>query len=381
MARKTVTFPPEARERAVRWVVENAHLYPSRRAAVGSVAALLGCSASTVERWLRAADVPAPAEGDTPAEREAVRLLRQIVQGHADQAARLRRLETWLIQLMRTTGVSLESLRMEPSDSQKPASSRDVDYARIELTRGGLVPRIERLRALTDAQCRDVDYLEHVVIPELGLAEEEWSFPEEVAHLSGKGLHLLQLPCQVAPFLVWLADHAQGIRSYLEIGVRWGGMFILVSEWLRRFSPEFRLATALDPADMSPLIAEYDRYLGMAGDQRVIEIRYVQEYSTSVTARDAVRRANPDLVFIDGDHSYEGVRHDHELVGDGPRMILFHDIVARNWPGVGRFWQDVREQTAGTHVAAEFVKQYKSGDGGGMGLGLVRRSDISLSRK
>ena len=107
----------------------------------------------------------------------------------------------------------------------------------------------------------------------------------------------------------------------------------------------------------------------------------MQEYSTSEAARGAVRHANPDLVFIDGDHSYEGVRHDYELVGDGPRMILFHDIVARNWPGVGRLWQEVREQTAGTHVAAEFAKQYKSGDGGGMGLGLVRRSDTSLSRK
>jgi cephalosporin hydroxylase len=53
-----------------------------------------------------------------------------------------------------------------------------------------------------------------------------------------------------------------------------------------------------------------------------------------------------DLLFIDGDHTYAGVRHDYEtyrsLVRPGG-LIAFHDIVPTQWPEcqVDRFWGEV----------------------------------------
>lgn len=55
-----------------------------------------------------------------------------------------------------------------------------------------------------------------------------------------------------------------------------------------------------------------------------------------------------DYLFIDGDHTYDGVKRDFELYGPlvrGGGIIAFHDIV-EHLPGtpceVSRFWQEVK---------------------------------------
>lgn len=87
-------------------------------------------------------------------------------------------------------------------------------------------------------------------------------------------------------------------------------------------------------------------------------MRYVREFSTSVVAADLVMSLKPDFVFIDGDHSYQGVRHDYELVRVTPAMIMFHDICSDSWPGDGRLWRDLVGTK--TYHTVEFVRQYPS---------------------
>ena len=50
-------YSPEFRERAVRLVIEHKDKYPSQWAALTSIAEKAGCSAETLRKWLRRAEV------------------------------------------------------------------------------------------------------------------------------------------------------------------------------------------------------------------------------------------------------------------------------------------------------------------------------------
>ena len=82
-----------------------------------------------------------------------------------------------------------------------------------------------------------------------------------------------------------------------------------------------------------------------------------------------------DLLFIDGDHTYDSVRRDYELyaplVGEGG-IVAFHDIVEGPYEAVGdapRFWREARPSL---EPALELVEAW---DQGGFGIGVGRRHD------
>ena len=53
MSKTTNKFSPEVRERAVRMVLDNPGQHGSRWQAIASVAAKIGCSANTLNSWVK----------------------------------------------------------------------------------------------------------------------------------------------------------------------------------------------------------------------------------------------------------------------------------------------------------------------------------------
>ena len=54
---KSPKFSPEVRERAVRMVLEHRSEHASQWAAIVSIAAKIGCTAQTLNEWLKKADI------------------------------------------------------------------------------------------------------------------------------------------------------------------------------------------------------------------------------------------------------------------------------------------------------------------------------------
>jgi transposase-like protein len=69
-------FSPEVRERAVRMVPEHGSDHASQWAAIGSIAAKIGCTTETLRQWVRQAERDGGQRpGPTTAERERIKAL------------------------------------------------------------------------------------------------------------------------------------------------------------------------------------------------------------------------------------------------------------------------------------------------------------------
>jgi predicted O-methyltransferase YrrM len=117
-------------------------------------------------------------------------------------------------------------------------------------------------------------------------------------------------------------------------------------------------------------------YRGFAREAQTIHVMRADSHAAA-TLEDVRSRLEDklDFLFIDGDHSYEGVRRDFELYSPLVReggLVAFHDIVPSGPRGQGdpgevpAFWREVRERHS---VKAEYVEDWNWGS---CGIGVVR---------
>lgn len=239
-------------------------------------------------------------------------------------------------------------------------------YQHYETLVGEVENTIAKIKALPIAKCYDTHFLETEFIPSLGLNNEYLEQqPAELSPYFGKGLHLWQYPSQLSRYLVWLAHNAREIRTFSEIGCRWGGTFILVNEWLKKIGAPLEFSLAIDPIEPTPFVRKYIEISSTP-------VHYIKNFSTSQEVIDYMSMLKPEMVFIDGDHSLQGVMFDHLLVRKTAKIIVHHDVASQACPGTSVFWSYVK-QAESDFFAWEFTQQYPSVSGNFLGIGALKR--------
>jgi hypothetical protein len=225
---------------------------------------------------------------------------------------------------------------------------------------------VQMIRNMPDYLCFDERYLEFDLIPNLGLNDESLNEqPQGLSRFYGSGLHLWQYPNQLSKYLVWLAHNAKSITSYMEIGCRWGGTFILIMEWLKKIGCTLDFGVAVDLIPPTPFINEYMKICSSP-------VFYFNGHSTSSEFLNFHNKKLPEMVFIDGDHSMFGVMSDHVLVRKSANIIVHHDVCSIACPETTLFWSYLKN-TEDNFDNFSFIDQYDSVNGSFLGIGVLKR--------
>jgi predicted O-methyltransferase YrrM len=157
---------------------------------------------------------------------------------------------------------------------------------------------------------------------------------------------IVSLQLDEAALLYRLAKHVEPGGAFVEIGRFKGGSTLLVAsalpEGAELWSYDLHVAIRADlsgPQLDAELRTALERY-GLTGKVHLV-------VGDSRTAEPPPRA--PGVVFVDGDHTYEGARADHErwseLVAPGGHL-LFHDAVdsggyGNHYPGIARLVAEI----------------------------------------
>jgi predicted O-methyltransferase YrrM len=174
--------------------------------------------------------------------------------------------------------------------------------------------------------------------------------------------------------LEWFVRMAQrlDVRSYLEIGSRFGDSFYAVMANLRPGAIGVSIDLPESPENAARLGATLDELYAL-------KQHCVLQFNNSrhpFARHFAAEFAPYDLILIDGDHTYEGVSEDYWAYSPLGRAVALHDVAAPDdWisdgkpNGVQRFWCEMKSKTERTsRTFQEFATP-----GSNMGYGVVFR--------
>lgn len=159
--------------------------------------------------------------------------------------------------------------------------------------------------------------------------------------------HAIQKVTELAPTLAYL--RRRPLRTVVEIGSYLGGT---LWGWCQIAEPDATIVSIDLPGAMleSPL-PPVDELAGFARERQQLSFLRTDSHApeTVERLRELLAGREIDLLMIDGDHSYDGVRTDFDLyaplVAKGG-FVAFHDILTHQHFGaeVDRFWLEIRDR-------------------------------------
>jgi predicted O-methyltransferase YrrM len=173
----------------------------------------------------------------------------------------------------------------------------------------------------------------------------------------------LQKPLELFDYLRFL--RRREITHCMEIGTLWGGTFFAHCAVA---APRGHMIAvdALAGENASVMTSRF-RTLAREGQDVTCVWRDSHSESAAAQVAAALNGASLDVLFLDGDHSPQGVTRDYEMYSPLVRpggVIAFHDIEGAVTSGVPAFWRAVRQR----HESVEFVDRVHAPYGLGIGV-------------
>lgn len=170
-----------------------------------------------------------------------------------------------------------------------------------------------------------------------------------------KDIGLYQQEREIREFIEFLTtySHTHIFHNVLEIGSQDGGSYYL---WCKLSgSGGVKISIDLPNAPYSTRhlsgedIMHRTELLSSFSPQSHVVLANSHDTSTKERVKDLLNGELLDFIFIDGDHTYEGVKADYELYRDlvGPGgLMCFHDICDSEWHrsvncNVSTLWQEI----------------------------------------
>lgn len=175
-------------------------------------------------------------------------------------------------------------------------------------------------------------------------------------------LKLQQVPEEYSRLLLLMKSHKA--KSYLELGIGNGGSFAMAC---------FMMQETLENADAVDCLA----YRNLGIGQNEIEIlnfienikpfmktQFVDFHNETTDDFFETNEKKYDLIMVDADHSYEGVRKDfvnaQKHINENG-LIIFHDIASKACPGIIRIWKEIKSEVP--EMCTEFIHGENCGIG------------------
>ena len=135
----------------------------------------------------------------------------------------------------------------------------------------------------------------------------------------------------------WLLSKIKGAKSILEVGSCHGQSLKLMAA---QAAPNAKIRS-IDLGTLpgvKPCLSKVMEDLRAGGFDADVRFGNSQDVETVEWAKSS----GPfDLVFIDGDHDYDGVKKDYENFGPLGKLVVFHDI-AHPGHGVKKLWSEIK---------------------------------------